>query len=80
MATPSDSVGNVTALKLITADSTAETYETTITNKKIMVSPTASYTQVDTFGRALANLSTNDYQDTILITSVSVNDVMAEGE
>lgn len=69
-------VGNVTAMKLKTLNPMSEEQETTITNQRLFVNPGATYEQVDSFARALANLSRNSYQDTLLITQVSVNEVL----
>lgn len=76
-AQASDPVGNVTEMYLLSNDQLGETYQTRITGTKCMVKPSATYEQVDTALRGLANLSTNTYNDTILITSISVNDIIA---
>ena len=70
-------VGNVTDLVLKTTDNLSNNYETTITTKKLGVNMMATYQQVDTFSRQLAALTTNTYNDTDLITVVSVNEVLA---
>lgn len=72
-----DPVGNVDAMKILTTDSTGETYTDTVTSKKIFVNPNATYTQVNAQARALAALSFNSYDDTVLVTSISVNEVLA---
>lgn len=72
------SVGNVSSMVLKTENSLGETSETTITNRRIFVNPATTYAQVDTFSRKLANLSTNTYKDTDLITIISVNEKLAE--
>ena len=74
----STEVGNVTSMKLKTEDVNENITETTITSTKAFVSPIATYSQVDTFARALAGLSTNTYKDTILVTEVSVEEELAE--
>lgn len=73
-----DPIGNVTQMKLKTSDSLGNEYETQINNARLGVNPAATYTQVDTFARALAGLTTNAYVDTDLITVISVNEVLAE--
>lgn len=73
----SSPVGNVTTMKLITAVSGAPDVETTLTGKRIMVNPEATYQQVDTLARALAALSRNTYVDTDLITVISVTEQVA---
>lgn len=73
-----DYIGNVTAMKLKTADSFGNLKETQINNGRLFVNPTATYQQVDTFARALANLSTDSYNDTDLITVISVTEQVAE--
>lgn len=71
-------VGQVTAMKLITHGSNERLdTETTLTGKRIMVNPDATYQQVDTLARALAALSRNTYIDTDLITVISVNEQVA---
>lgn len=70
-------VGNVSSMQLKTINGTEETV-TTISNKRLFVNPSATYQQVDTLARALANLSSNTYSDTDLITVVSVAEKLAE--
>lgn len=72
------SVGNVSSMILKTKDALNNTNETTITNQKLFVNPEATYQEVDTFARALAGLSTNSYDDTNLVTNISVNEKLAE--
>lgn len=71
-------VGNVTSLIIKSTDATENDYETTITGKNVFVNPNATYQQVDQISRALNALSYNTYQDTDLITKVSVNEKLAE--
>lgn len=71
-------VGNVTSLIIKSKDATENDYETTITGKNVFVNPNATYQQVDQISRALNALSYNTYQDTDLITKVSVNEKLAE--
>lgn len=71
-------VGNVTSMKLITNDSFGNKAETTITTSRLFVNPSATYENVDTLARALAALSRNNYEDTNLITVISVTEKLAE--
>lgn len=73
-----DFIGTVTAMKLKTIDTIGNEKETQINNGRLFVNPTATYQQVDTFARALANLSTDSYNDTDLITVISVTEQVAE--
>lgn len=71
-------VGNVTSYQILSQDNLQNDYQTTITNKRIFVNPNANYQQVNSLSRSFMNLSTNTYQDTNLITSVSVNEEIYE--
>lgn len=68
-------VGNVTQMILKSADGNGNNYETKL---PFVINSTATYEKVDAAARALSSLSTNTYQDTLLITQVSVNEVLAE--
>jgi len=70
-------IGKVDKYILQTTDALGESMETNI-SKGIAVNPSATYSQVDTASRAIAALSQNSYHDTILVTNISVNEVMAE--
>lgn len=70
------SVGNVTTYYILTTDGLGEEKETNI-SKGFTVNPETTYAQVDTASRAIANIMTNTYQDTILVTKISVNEIMA---
>lgn len=70
-------VGDVQKVEISTIDSLENKYTTTL-NTRIKLKQTAKYSNVDTSIRALLNLSTNTYQDTDLITDISVNEQMAE--
>jgi len=70
-------IGNVQTMYLQTTDQLGNKYETNI-SKGFSVNGAATYQQVDTAVRALAELSTNTYGDTVLITSVSVNEKLEE--
>lgn len=61
-------------MKLITKDGNGE-YDTTTV--PLQISTTATYQQLDTCGRALASLSSNTYQDVILIETVSVSEELS---
>lgn len=71
-------VGNVTSMKILSSDTLGNDAETTINTSRLFVNPNATYEQVDTFARALMGTSTNTYNDTNLITVISVNEVLAE--
>ena len=74
-----DIVGDVSAVYLVSNDQLGNRYETRINTNKSTINGETTYQQVDTAMRQLASLSTNTYDDTLLITSVSVNYEM-EGE
>ena len=76
----SDPVGKVTSMVIKSTDNTGNKYETSITtaSSKIVVNPSITYTQVDTAARALNALSTNSYDDTILLTQYSVTEILVE--
>lgn len=69
-------IGQIDQFILKTTTSLGETVETGI-SKKFVGNATANYGQVDTAFKALASLSTNTYSDTICVTNISVNEVMA---
>ena len=82
MAVPTSEtqVGNVTQAILKTTESTTgDTIETTIvsSSSKLRVSKTSTYNAINSIFRNIANLTKDSYADTILITRVSVNEVMA---
>lgn len=66
-------VGDVNQIYLKTHDQLGNEIQTLITNTKARVKSTATYSQMDSAMRAVAALSTNTYEDTLLITAVSVN-------
>lgn len=72
-----DPIGNVTAMQIKTENSGGET-TTTINGRNVMINPAATYTQTDRFARALTRLTRETYQDTILITAISVTEILAE--
>lgn len=69
-------IGNVTTIYLNSYDQLDNTYKTNI-SKGFEVNPEATYSQVDTALRGINGLTRNTYDDTILVTEISVNDVMA---
>ncbi len=73
-------IGNVSEIFLLSYDTLRNQYKTNI-SKGFSINPggEVTYEQVNTAQRALCNLSSNTYEDTILVTNVSVNDVLAEG-
>lgn len=82
MAVPTSDtqVGNVTQAILKTTESTTgNTIETTIVSStsKLRVSKTIKYSSINNTFRNIANLTRDSYEDTILITRVSVSEVMA---
>ena len=69
----SATVGDVSAIYLKSKDQVDNAYETKINTTKSFLKPETTYSQVDTAMRQLCSLSFNTYDDTLLITSVSVN-------
>ena len=69
-------IGNVTTYYLETTDALGNNIETNI-SKGFVVNANATYADVDTTSRALNSLSKDTYVDTILVTKISVNDVMS---
>lgn len=69
-------IGNVDYFIIKSTDNLGEVYETT-PNKKFIPNQEATYSQVDTAMKALVTLSTNTYTDTICVTNISVNEVLA---
>lgn len=67
-------IGNVTEYRIKSTNSFGDEY-----NNKILgaLNPSATYQQVDATSRALIGLSKNTYSDSILVTEVSVNEVLA---
>lgn len=76
-----DPVGKVTSMVIKSKDNNENAYETSITtaSSKLVVNPRITYSKMDTAARALMQLSTNTYDDTLLITQVSVTEVLASG-
>ena len=69
-------IGQISQFVLKTTNTLGETVETAL-NKKFIGNSEATYANVDTAMKALASLSTNTYSDTICVTNISVNEVMA---
>lgn len=68
-------IGNVSEYRIITTNTFNEQ-----TNSKIWgnLNPEITYNQIDSISRAIIALSRDTYEDTILVTNVSVNEVLAE--
>lgn len=73
-----DTIGNVTTIYLNSKDNLQNEYKTNITGKNFTVNQSATYQQVDTMSRALNNLTNNIYDDTILVTEISVTEKIVE--
>lgn len=69
-------IGNVSTYILKTTDPLNNDVETNI-SKGFSVNYNTTYGKVDTASRALAALLYNTYADTILVTNMSVNEIMA---
>lgn len=67
-------IGNVTEYRIKSTDAYEEEYNTKVLGA---LNPEATYEQVDTTSRALIGLTKNTYDDTILVTEVSVNEELA---
>lgn len=70
-------VGNVQTVQIISIDSLENKYTTTL-NSRIKPLTNATYSNIDSSTRSLISLSENTYQDTHLITDISVNEEIAE--
>lgn len=68
-------IGNVSEYRIQSTDTYGENYDTKVMGN---LNPEATYQQIDAASRALIGLTKNTYDDTILITSISVNEVLAE--
>lgn len=73
-------IGRVNTIYLITQDNLGNRYETNINGRNMTVNYNATYQQVDTAMRALNGLTTNTYEDTNLIKTVSVNEELENEE
>lgn len=70
-------IGNVEEMYLLTTDQLGNSYKTRV-GQGFTINSEKTYQEIDTAQRALAGLLSNTYEDTTLITSVSVNDKLAE--
>lgn len=68
-------IGKVTEYRIKATDSFGNTVDSKIWGS---LNPNATYQQVDANSRALIGLSKNTYDDSTLITEVSVNEVLAD--
>lgn len=66
-------VGDVNAVYLTTFDQLGNKFETKINTTKSTLKRTATYNEVNSAMRQLVSMSTNTYEDTLLITAISVN-------
>lgn len=71
-------IGTVNTIYLISQDQLGNRYQTNINGRNMTVNYNATYQQVDTAMRALNGLTTNVYEDTNLIKTISVNEVLEE--
>lgn len=69
-------IGQISQFIIKSTNNLGETVETGI-SKKFIGNANANYANVDTAMKALITLSTNTYSDTICVTNISVNEVMA---
>lgn len=69
-------IGIVSQFIIKSKDNLGNDEETTL-NKNFIANEQATYSQVDTASRALMELSTNTYQDTICVTNISVQEILA---
>lgn len=74
----SDPVGNVSKMILVSKEESGDEHSTTISNR-LLINPEVTYQQVDTVSRALIGMSKDSYYDTLLVTNISVTEVIAEG-
>lgn len=70
-------IGDVQTVYIMSLDNLGNFYQTNV-SKGFQVNPDATYQQVNDAMRALNGLTTNTYQDTTLITAVSVNGKIEE--
>lgn len=70
-------IGKVDKYILKTRSALGTDTETTISNKFVFNSE-ATYSQVDTASKAIANLSQDTYVNTILVTNMDVNEQISE--
>lgn len=72
-------IGVVTQIIIESKDVLNNEYEIKLKNDntKMLINPDATYSNVDTAARALIQLTSNNYVDTICVTNISVGEVMA---
>lgn len=75
MATGSDIIGNVSEVIIVSKDGAGETVQTKL-DSRFKINPNTTYSQVDTAARALNGLSSNTYNDVILVTNISVANIL----
>lgn len=82
MAMPSSdtAIGKVTQAILVSTTLNGDTEETSIitATSKLKFNENYTYDGVKNMFRAIANCSTNTYQDSIVITRWSVNEILAQ--
>lgn len=67
-------------LTVNTRDSLGKTINENFKSFDSFASPSLEQAQIiDSFGRGIAALTTNDYQDTIVTSTKSINEIIAEG-
>lgn len=66
-------VGKVTKIEINGTDATEKQY-TTVLNRRLYPFPNINYNRVNETIRAMYALTTNTYNDTNLITTISVNE------
>lgn len=71
-------IGRVTQYIILSEDALSTVAETNI-SKGFTINPGATYQQVDSASRSLIGLTTQTYQDTNLITTISVTEILSEG-
>lgn len=69
----SSTVGDVNAVYIKSFDQLGNAFQTRVNTNKSTIKETTTYSEVDTAMRQLISMSTNTYEDTLLITAVSVN-------
>ena len=78
MPAKTDQIGKIDKMYIITYDQLGNRYETNITSKNIVVKSTKNYEEIDTMNRLLiSDVSTNTYNDTILIKTISLNNAIS---
>lgn len=79
-----DQIGDVSKIEIQSVDSAQTNYNTNIIEQLnsnsvgLFINPYATYQTVDTAARALINLSTNTYNNSILYTQIDLAEQMAD--